>query len=66
MIQRTRKALGMVLNVSFLIIYCLLVMVAAAHFVVGGHPAFELVFFVVAGLAWLPGTMFLIRWMNQN
>jgi hypothetical protein len=63
--QRPRKAIGMVACLLFLSFYCLGVMVGATHFVVGSHPALQLVFFIIAGLLWLPGVMALIGWMNK-
>lgn len=64
--QRTRKALGMFYSVGFLTVYCLSIMLFAVYFVTeAAHPALELVFFIAAGLGWLPGVMFIIHWMNR-
>jgi hypothetical protein len=64
--QRARKALGMFYSVGFLTVYCLLVMLVAVYLATHeAHPALELAFFVAAGLGWLPGIMFIIRWMNR-
>jgi hypothetical protein len=63
--QRTRKALGILFCVLFLTLYCLAVMVGASAYMVGAHPALQLAFFIAAGLAWLPGVMMLIGWMNK-
>ena len=63
---RARKLLGIIATVSFLTIYCLVAMVignavVARH--VGGLG--EAAFFVIAGLAWLPPAMLLVRWMQR-
>ena len=64
--QRSRKAIGILLTVGFLTAYSLSVMVGAAVYVVEAHPAMQLVFFVIAGLAWLPAVMAIINWMNRE
>jgi uncharacterized membrane protein (DUF485 family) len=64
--QRSRKALGMFYTVGFLTVYCLLIMLVAVQFAAHeAHPALQLAFFIAAGLGWLPGVMFIIRWMNR-
>ncbi|MDP4823454.1 MAG: DUF2842 domain-containing protein [Aestuariivirgaceae bacterium] len=63
--QRARKAMGMFYTVGFLTVYCLFFMYVAAIFVTTAHPALQLIYFVIAGLCWLPGVMLIIRWMNR-
>ena len=63
--QRTRKALGIFLTVGFLLAYSLGIMAASAMFVVGAPALIELIFFIIAGLAWLPVVMAIIKWMNR-
>jgi hypothetical protein len=63
---RARKLVGTIATVSFLTIYCLLGMVIGSAIVVrhvGGLG--EAAFFVIAGLAWLPPAMLLVRWMQR-
>jgi hypothetical protein len=63
---RTRKLLGTIAAVSFLTIYCLLAMVIGNAIVVRHVGGFgEAAFFVIAGLAWLPPAMLLVRWMQR-
>jgi Protein of unknown function (DUF2842) len=34
-------------------------------YVVGRGPVFELPFYMLAGLGWIPGAMAIIRWMSR-
>lgn len=61
--QRSRKALGTLLIVGFLIAYALVMMAVGGEFVTGRGVAVELGFFAAAGLLWLPVAMAIIRWM---
>lgn len=63
--RRTRKFIGTILTVIYLLIYALIAMAIGGHFVVGGGMIKELATFVVLGLAWLPGAMLIIRWMSK-
>jgi uncharacterized membrane protein len=63
MTQRTRKAIGTLATVAFLIVYTLIAMTVGGELAVGRGLAVELVFYVVAGLLWLPAVMAIIRWM---
>jgi hypothetical protein len=62
---RQRKLAGTIATVAFLIIYCLVAMALGGMLVVGRGMAYELPFFIVAGFAWLPVVMGLIRWMSR-
>lgn len=63
--QRSRKALGTIATVAFLVVYSLVAMAVGGQFVVGRGLAVELPFYVVAGALWLPVVMALIRWMAK-
>ena len=63
--QRTRKLIGTFATVAFLIVYALIAMAMGADLVVGRGPAFELPFYILAGIAWLPVVMGLVRWMSK-
>ncbi len=65
MTQRARKLIGTFATVAFLIVYALIAMAVGGDLVVGRGPAFELPFYILAGLAWLPVVMGLIRWMSK-
>lgn len=63
--QRTRKLIGTILTVGFLIVYSLVAMAIGAEWAttLPGLPRFA--FFAVAGLLWLPPVMLIVRWMSK-
>jgi hypothetical protein len=63
MSPRIRKLVGTVLLVVVLAIYSLLVMVAASAILSGGSNIVELIFYAIAGVAWVLPAGWLIRWM---
>jgi hypothetical protein len=65
MTLRQRKFIGMVAIVTFLIVYCLIAMAIGGMVAVGLPMPLEIGFFVIAGIAWLPVVMMLIRWMSR-
>lgn len=65
MTLRQRKFVGMVAIVAFLIVYCLIAMAIGGIFAVGLPRVLEIGFFVIAGIAWLPIVMMIIRWMSR-
>ncbi|MCA3556031.1 DUF2842 domain-containing protein [Aestuariivirga sp.] len=62
---RTRKAIGTIATVLFIVVYSLAMMTVGGMLVVGRGMAFELPFYIVAGLGWLPVVMAIIRWMSR-
>jgi glucose dehydrogenase len=62
---RTRKLIGTAAMIVFLIVYCLIAMVIgnAALAKLGGLG--QALYFILAGLAWLPPAMLLVRWMQR-
>jgi hypothetical protein len=62
---RQRKLAGSAATIAFLIVYCLAAMAIGGAFVVGRSHLIEIGYFVVAGLAWLPPVMAIIRWMSR-
>jgi Protein of unknown function (DUF2842) len=62
---RTRKAIGTFATVLFLIVYCLVAMVAGGQFAIGRGMVVELGFYILAGVLWIPIVMGLIRWMAK-
>jgi len=62
---RSRKAIGTIATVLFIVAYALVMMAVGGMLVVGRGIAFELPFYVVAGAGWLPVVMALIRWMSK-
>jgi len=65
MTLRTRKFIGILLTLAFMAIYALVAMAFGGVFIVGKGAVFELGYYVVAGLAWLPVEMMIIRWMSK-
>ena len=65
MTLRQRKFVGMVAILAFLVIYCLIAMAIGGIFAVGLPRILEIGFFVIAGIAWLPIVMMIIRWMSR-
>jgi hypothetical protein len=62
---RTRKLIGVLATVAFLTVYSLVAMAIGGQFVTGQGKLVELVFFVIAGVAWLPVVMAIIKWMSR-
>ncbi len=62
---RSRKFLGILLTIAWLVIYALVAMVVGGVLVVGRGMAFELPFYILAGCAWVPVEMMIIRWMSK-
>jgi hypothetical protein len=66
MTLRQRKFVGMVAIVAFLIVYCLVAMAVGGVVAVGQPMLLETGFFIVAGIAWVPVVMMIIRWMSRD
>jgi hypothetical protein len=62
---RQRKFVGMIAIVAFLILYCLIAMAIGGMVAVGLPMILEISFFILAGIAWLPVVMVIIRWMSR-
>jgi len=63
--QRSRKAIGTIAVVIFISAYALVMMAVGGVLVAGRGTAFELPFYILAGVGWLPVVMALIRWMSK-
>ncbi len=64
MTRRMRKLVGTVLMLVFVVIYALVVTALAAPILVGANKAVEAAFYVIAGLAWAPPLMLMVKWME--
>jgi Protein of unknown function (DUF2842) len=62
---RQRKLIGTFLTVGYLIAYSLVAMALGGKYIIGRGMPVELVFYAIAGFAWIPGAMMLIRWMTK-
>lgn len=60
---RTRKLLGTIFLVVFLALYSLAAMLAAIVLQVGASKLTELLYYVIAGLAWVIPAGAIISWM---
>ena len=65
MTLRARKFVGILLTVAWLAFYSLVMMAVGGVFILGKGTIVELTFYVLAGLAWLPLEMVIIRWMSR-
>ena len=62
---RTRKAVGILLTLAYLVIYCLVGMAIGGVFILGKGQLAEISFYVIVGLGWLPIEMAIIKWMSK-
>ena len=65
MMQRSRKFLGTLATIGFLIVYCLVAMAIGGQLIIGRGLMFELPFYAIAGALWLPPVMAIICWMSR-
>ena len=63
--MRTRKFIGVFGGTAYLIIYSLIAMAVGGALFIDSHGGVQFVYFVIAGLLWLPGMMAIIRWMSR-
>jgi Protein of unknown function (DUF2842) len=66
MSRRTRKFIGMITMISFVIFYALVVMGLAPRILIGANKLVEMSFYFIAGLAWILPLLPLIRWMEKR
>jgi hypothetical protein len=62
---RTRKFIGTVATVFYLIVYCLIAKVIGNAVVAKSGGLGQALYFIAAGFAWLPVAMALVRWMQR-
>ena len=65
MTQRTRKLVGAIVLLVFLSIYALLAMFVAIVLQVNASKLTELLYYIIAGLAWTIPAGWLIAWMQR-
>jgi hypothetical protein len=63
--QRQRKFLGIFATVIFMIVYSLVAMAIGGEIAIGQPLAVEVGFYLLAGIAWLPPVIAIIRWMAR-
>jgi Protein of unknown function (DUF2842) len=62
---RMRKFIGIILTSVWMVGYALVAMVFGGVYVIGRGMVVELPFYVLAGVAWIPIEMMIIRWMSK-
>ena len=62
---RPRKLIGTIVLVLFLVVYALIAMALGASQIVGGPYIVQVIYFLLAGLAWIIPAGILIRWMAR-
>jgi hypothetical protein len=62
--RRMRKLAGTVGMLLFVMLYALVVTAVAAPILINASKLVQGLFYAVAGLAWAPPLMLLIRWME--
>lgn len=65
MSRRTRKLLGTVVMLIFVVLYALIVMVLAQPVLRDAGTVTQTLFYLIAGLAWVLPIMPLIKWMDR-
>ncbi|HUN11253.1 MAG TPA: DUF2842 domain-containing protein [Rhabdaerophilum sp.] len=63
---RVKKLIGTVVMVVFVAFYALVVSAIAPRILSGTNKIAEMLFYVVAGLAWAIPLMPIIRWMERR
>jgi hypothetical protein len=63
--QRQRKLVGIFATVAFMTVYSLVAMAIGGEVAIGRSRLFEVIFYLIAGIAWLPPVMMIIRWMAR-
>lgn len=65
MTMRTRKFLGIIFCVAFMIFYALLAMTIAVAKLQDAAHIWQLLYFLVVGIGWAIPLMPIIRWMQR-
>ncbi len=64
MSRRMRKFVGTILMLVFVFVYALIVTAVAAPVLLSASKLVQGIFYAVAGLAWAPPLMLMIKWME--
>ncbi len=65
MTLKTRKLVGTVALLLLVIVYAFLAMVAAIVLQVNATKTVEVLYYLVAGLLWVPPAAWIISWMHR-
>ncbi len=63
---RTRKLIGTIVLVAFVVVYLLIAMAVTAVWLPGSPIALQLLGYATAGLLWIVPAGVIIRWMSRN
>ncbi|MBB4304779.1 glucose dehydrogenase [Rhodobium orientis] len=63
--QRVRKLVGTLILVAFVIVYVFLAMILGVALLPGTTKLVQIVYYVIAGFAWVLPAMALISWMQK-
>jgi uncharacterized membrane protein YuzA (DUF378 family) len=66
MSPRLKKLIGTIVMVMFVALYALIIVALAPRILTGSSKLVELLFYIVAGLAWVIPLLPLIRWMERK
>lgn len=66
MTASSRKLVGTLLLLVFLIVYVLAAMAVAIVLQVNASKLVELIYYVLAGTLWVPGAAWIISWMYKD
>jgi hypothetical protein len=62
---RLRKFIGAILLITLVVTWALVAMALAQSPAIKAHGVIEVIYYVVAGLAWVLPAMPLVRWMSR-
>ena len=62
---RLRKFIGAILLITLVVIWALVAMALAQSPAIKAYGLIEVIYYVVAGLAWVLPAMPLVRWMSR-
>jgi hypothetical protein len=63
---RLRKLIGAIALIVLVVAWALVAMAVAQFPVIRGNGLIEVIYYVVAGLGWVPPGMLLVRWMIRG
>ncbi|MEM8878729.1 MAG: DUF2842 domain-containing protein [Pseudomonadota bacterium] len=63
-VSSSRKLIGMLGLIAYLTVYCIAVIAVTATWMTDQNILIQTIFYVIAGLAWLPPARWLLYWMN--
>lgn len=62
---RKRKLIGAISLIVLLIVYSLAAMRFAVAYILDQHAVVHAIYFILAGVAWMPPAVMLVKWMQK-